>query len=210
MDGGENQTIAYGDFQTPDALAVAATAKLREIGLAPASVIEPSCGKGAFLAAAAQIFPTARLFGADINDAYIDVARTRLPHADLRLANFFETSWPEVLEALPQPWLILGNPPWVTVAGLGAIGATNAPARRNAEGWRGIDALTGRHGLHGHGLDHQRAALVGEAKAGAVCGLELKEQPGYKAETQNGIVNDLADDGVKHPMRRSLGKGYSL
>ena len=35
-----------------------------------------------------------------------------------------------------------------------------------------IDALTGRHGLHGHSLDHQRAALVGEAEAGAVGGLE--------------------------------------
>src|SRR4051812_28208236 len=142
MDGGK-QTVAFGDFQTPDALAVAATALLRGLGISPASVIEPSCGKGAFLAAAAETFRTARLFGADINGDYIDIARTRIPRADLRVANFFETPWAEVLGALPQPWLILGNPPWVTVAGLGAIGAANAPERRN-EGLRGIDALTGR------------------------------------------------------------------
>ncbi len=142
--GGDTQTIAYGDFQTPDDLARAATALLRQIGIAPATVIEPSCGKGAFLAAAAGTFRTARLLGADINAGYIDIARGRVPQAELRVADFFEMPWAEALGSLPQPWLILGNPPWVTVSGLGAIGSANAPARQNAEGWRGIDAITGR------------------------------------------------------------------
>ena len=41
-----------GDYQTPPELAHAVCARLAGDGLAPAAVLEPTCGRGAFLAAA--------------------------------------------------------------------------------------------------------------------------------------------------------------
>jgi len=45
---------------------------------------------------------------------------------------------------LPKPILILGNPPWVTNAALGALDSENLPEKANHDNLRGIDALTGR------------------------------------------------------------------
>ena len=49
--------IEFGDFQTPAALAVEVCALLKRLGVEPDSVIEPTCGTGAFLVAAADMFP---------------------------------------------------------------------------------------------------------------------------------------------------------
>jgi hypothetical protein len=45
---------------------------------------------------------------------------------------------------LPEPILILGNPPWVTNAELGTLGSTNLPPKSNSQGLAGLDALTGK------------------------------------------------------------------
>ena len=42
------------------------------------------------------------------------------------------------------PLLVLGNPPWVTSAQLGALGSGNAPRKENRGGLRGLDAMTGK------------------------------------------------------------------
>jgi hypothetical protein len=42
------------------------------------------------------------------------------------------------------PWLILGNPPWVTNADLGAIESNNLPNKSNFQGRSGIEAITGK------------------------------------------------------------------
>ncbi len=49
----------FGDFQTPPALAIAATQLLGRLGIQPRSILEPTCGQGAFLTAAAAGFPEA-------------------------------------------------------------------------------------------------------------------------------------------------------
>jgi hypothetical protein len=63
---------------------------------------------------------------------------------DLRRADFFSFDWPSVIRELPQPVLLLGNPPWVTSSGLGAIDGTNLPQKSNFQRHRGLDAITGK------------------------------------------------------------------
>ena len=47
----------FGDFQTPKALAKGICALLVDRGLHPAGVLEPTCGRGAFLDAATRTNP---------------------------------------------------------------------------------------------------------------------------------------------------------
>ena len=126
-------------------------ALLVDRGLRPASVLEPTCGTGTFLNAAIRAFPsTQRLLGLEINPRYVVQANDRLrrshPAADalVRHADFFQTDWDDVLRGLPRPVLVLGNPPWVTSADLTRLGSSNLPEKENFQGYRGLDALTGR------------------------------------------------------------------
>ncbi len=137
--------MVFGDWQTPAPLAREVIALMRERMPGAAAVLEPTCGKGMFLREAASAFPRAILAGLDLNDRYVEAARACLP-ADrclLRAADFFTVPWEAELALLPEPLLILGNPPWVTSAALGAVRAGNLPEKRNARGRRGIDAKTG-------------------------------------------------------------------
>ena len=42
----------YGDFQTPNELAILATSVLRKLEIQPETIVEPSCGKGSLLLSA--------------------------------------------------------------------------------------------------------------------------------------------------------------
>ncbi len=143
-DSADARRREFGDFQTPDALAAAVCRTLRRWRIRPATVIEPTCGRGALLAAAAHTWPTARLVGFDIDRGYVAAARRALPYATIEHADAFRTDWHARLATLPEPWLVLGNPPWVTNAALATLGSGNRPARANPERRRGIDAITGR------------------------------------------------------------------
>jgi hypothetical protein len=144
------ERIEFGDFQTPPVLARQVVDLLRSRGLAPGSVLEPTCGLGSFVEASLTGFSTASVVALDINADYVrkTAALARLPSTRDRLrcrvANFFAEDWNETVRALPRPLLIIGNPPWVTAAGLGAIGSTNAPKKSNFQQRRGLDALTGK------------------------------------------------------------------
>lgn len=62
----------FGDFQTPARLANEAVSVLARLGIKPLSVIEPTCGRGSFVMAAARAFPTAKnIVGVDINREYL-------------------------------------------------------------------------------------------------------------------------------------------
>ena len=76
----------------------------------------------------------------------MQTARKRLDGhgADLEVADFFRVRWEEVLQRLPEPTLIIGNPPWVTNSALGAMEADNLPTKSNLKGHSGIDARTGK------------------------------------------------------------------
>ena len=140
--------VEFGDFQTPAALAGEAVAQVAGLFPQARTVVEPTAGVGAFLKAAGDAFPDAGLLGFEINEGHCAEAREGLEdlgsRAAIRHADFFRTDWRKVLDAAEGPVLFLGNPPWVTSAALGAIGAGNLPRKSNFQGHRGLDALTGR------------------------------------------------------------------
>ena len=137
----------FGDFQTPDNLA---REVCRSLSFSPRSLVEPTCGVGSFLHAALDAFPLVeRAIGHDINAAYIRETSARLSAAQRKRAtlatrSFFETDWAKLIAELPEPILVLGNPPWVTSAGLGVLGSGNLPEKKNAQKLRGLDARTGK------------------------------------------------------------------
>jgi hypothetical protein len=149
-----------GDFQTPLELARAALAVAARAGgarltgdtrasggrFAPATVIEPTCGDGAFLAAAAEAFPRAQVEGLDIDEAHVATARALAPRGRVRVrvADFFRVDWERELARAKEPILVAGNPPWVTSAAVGALGGTNLPEKRNVKRLAGLDARTGK------------------------------------------------------------------
>lgn len=137
----------FGDFQTPSDLASCATETLVRLGIHPRSILEPTCGRGAFVSAAASIFSDARVFGVEINSAHLAIAETRtkgLNNVTLRQGDFFKFDWNALITQTDGPWLIIGNPPWVTSSELGSIESDNLPEKSNFHGRAGIEAITGK------------------------------------------------------------------
>ena len=146
-----SQPDEFGDFQTPDALAAQACTLLSNRGIDPASLLEPTCGVGNFLLAALVRFPKlTTALGVDINKDYVDRVKKRLcsrSDADkvkVLQENFFNVDWADVLRDLPEPILVVGNPPWVTNSTLGALGSSNLPQKSNFRNFNGMEALTGK------------------------------------------------------------------
>ena len=140
-----------GDFQTPAELADEVCRLLAGRGLAPRSLVEPTCGTGSLLLAALDRFPSASAgLGVDVEQAYVDAlgralgARRDGAKVTLVRASFFDADWTSLVAALPDPVLAIGNPPWVTNARLGATGGTNLPEKSNFQGHAGLDAITGK------------------------------------------------------------------
>jgi hypothetical protein len=140
----------FGDFQTPAVLAQQVCALLARRGLRPASLLEPTCGLGALLFAGLDQFEVQKAIGADINATHVKWAQATLdqrPHASkvtLMAADFFATDWEAVIDELPEPILVLGNPPWVTNAHLATLGSHNLPVKSNFQKHGGLDAIIGK------------------------------------------------------------------
>ena len=144
----QSRRSEFGDFQTHLTLA---RAVLERVAVrwpsAPAAVLEPTCGVGAFLVAAAEKFPAARLLGYDVDERHVAAAQTALrgcARASVAIADFFEADWGALAQRLPEPVLLVGNPPWVTNSGLGVIESRNLPPKARVAGHSGIDSITGK------------------------------------------------------------------
>ncbi len=143
--------VEFGDFQTPITLARKVCSIITRSGFYPASILEPTCGKGSFLKASLEIFPgVARVLGFEINPHYVAEAQhivAEIPSrasVEIYQSDFFSTIWSEIVEPLPDPILVIGNPPWVTNTQLSTLGSNNIPLKSNPDNLRGIDALTGK------------------------------------------------------------------
>jgi hypothetical protein len=144
----------WGDFQTPPELAEKVCHYLAEQGISPHVIVEPTCGVGNFLLAALKAFPTIELaYGVEIQGMYIAQLELALDQwkaesgspvsVILQQDDIFHHRFPaEVLAA--DDVLIVGNPPWVTNAEVGASNGHNLPTKRNLKQLKGLDALTGR------------------------------------------------------------------
>jgi len=145
-----SKKIEFGDFQTPRGLADEVCKLLQRLGESPEVVVEPTVGRGTFLAAASEAFPSTELRGWEINPDYVTDAKQQLAacgaldRVSIVCQDFFTHDWDAKLRVLPANLLLLGNPPWVTNSGLSAISGTNLPAKENFQGLRGIAARTGK------------------------------------------------------------------
>jgi hypothetical protein len=141
----------FGDFQTPGELCRHICGLLCRRGVRPRSILEPNCGTGNFIAAALEVFPSVeRAVGVEINPAHVAAAHSMFAASKCRAqievvqADFFSADWAGILQKLPDPLLVLGNPPWVTNAAVGTMRGSNLPQKSNTPRARGIEAITGK------------------------------------------------------------------
>lgn len=151
VSGERKKRLEFGDFQTPDGLAVEVCQYLSNIGINPDILIEPTCGLGSFVIAAAKTFSLqTKIYGYEINKKYLNVLRERLPLGPsskriyLEEADFFRTNWEEKFYSFNCSVLVLGNFPWVTNSKQGEISGKNIPIKSNFKKHNGLDAITGR------------------------------------------------------------------
>jgi len=141
----------FGDFQTPPDLAAEVCDLLCRLGLNPGSIVEPTCGEGSLLFQALDHFPDAhQAIAHDVSPLYIATVRARLQRrvyanrVSILQGNFFQTDWPQLIDKLPEPILVVGNPPWITSAQIGALGGANLPEKTNFQKHKGLNAKTGK------------------------------------------------------------------
>ena len=143
--------IEYGDFQTPLDLANCVCQKLGILGISPDTIIEPTCGVGAFIEASAHHFLNAKkIIGVEVNETYLSQIQKRksaFPNNEritLQQGNFFDFNWKELLNNIDGSILVIGNFPWVTNSQQGMIGGINLPEKLNFQNHNGFDAMTGK------------------------------------------------------------------
>lgn len=151
MESVKSKRVEFGDFQTPSALAIEVCQYLYASGMRPDYIIEPTCGVGAFVKAAVDVFDTAKkIVGYEINSSYINELDANLLNNPLRnkisinQADFFSTDFEGEIGEFDGEMLVLGNFPWVTNSTQGVIGGQNIPQKSNFLGFKGFDAISGK------------------------------------------------------------------
>lgn len=142
--------IQFGDFQTPPLLARQICNLLQQLAINPVAILEPTCGQGNLLLAALETFPqVTKVVGLDINAGYIAMLQGSVAAQQIHdkviatHGDFFVTQWRSVCDNLPEPLLVIGNPPWVTNAELATLDSENLPQKTNFQQFSGLQAVTG-------------------------------------------------------------------
>lgn len=140
----------YGDFQTPGGLARKVCSLLKARAVQPASLLEPNCGLGNLFLAGLDCFSVQKALGVEINQTYVSwvdgllAERKHKGSVNVLRQDFFDTDWRATIASLPEPILVLGNPPWVTNSELASLSSANLPAKSNFQKRAGLDAITGK------------------------------------------------------------------
>jgi N-6 DNA Methylase len=107
---------AHGAFFTPRSLVERTLALAREHLPAgrPLSVVDPACGAGAFLAAAREAWPAARLFGLELFPEVAEACAARVPGARIHTGDGLRGGLEPLLAEVPEGdvELWVGNPPY--------------------------------------------------------------------------------------------------
>ena len=143
----DDKVKEFGDFQTPRELAFEICLLLSRLNVQPQSVIEPTCGIGNLIQASRKIFFSSKIFGFEISSEYTEFAQSKFLGDDkisISRTDFFEKDWTELFQNLPQPILVIGNPPWVTNSQLSVLESKNIPQKQNFQGFSGLEAMTGK------------------------------------------------------------------
>ena len=153
-----NNRIEYGDWQTNLELALLVCNVLKQRGLRPQVIIEPTCGIGAFIIASLMVFADSvrQIIGIEIYKPYITQLKFRILEYSLthskRVAcrisvihqSIFDINFNSLNIANNQNVFVLGNPPWVTNTKLSEIDSKNLPSKSNFKKIKGLDAITGK------------------------------------------------------------------
>jgi hypothetical protein len=106
---------AVGAFYTPAPL-VERTLRLAlaHLGRGPVTLVDPACGAGAFLTAAARMRPEARLCGLELSAEVARVCQARVPRAEVRVGDALRGGLEPLLARIPPEHreLWIGNPPY--------------------------------------------------------------------------------------------------
>lgn len=154
----EPDRTEYGDFQTNFNLANETTLFLKNKGVSPEIIIEPTCGKGNFIVASLQNFNQLQtIFGIEIYKPYVWECKFNIvdfflknpnnPKPDIYIYHFnvFDFDFNKIEKKYrDKNYLIIGNPPWVTNSQLGSLNSNNLPKKINFKKHSGIDAITGK------------------------------------------------------------------
>lgn len=147
----KTQRAVFGDFQTPLDLARRVVAFVEHEEKNIRTVVEPTCGRGSFLRATAELLgASASYFGFDINAKYVSDAKKELREvassakAKMEERDFYEMDWKSFFAHQSAPILVIGNPPWVTNAAMGSMNGKNLPKKNNFQRHNGFAAKTGK------------------------------------------------------------------
>lgn len=150
--------IEYGDWQTNFDLACKVCLLVKNQGITPDVIIEPTCGIGTFIIASVIVFGKSAkdVYGIEIYKPYIVESKFRLLEYALdnpgvitsRIHLFHQSIFSFDFDSLKIPKdkniLIIGNPPWVTNSKLCEINSDNLPRKSNFKKVKGLDAVTGK------------------------------------------------------------------
>lgn len=148
----------YGDFQTNMTLTMQIAKKLKDNGISPQIVVEPTCGKGNFILAMISNFACIeKIYGIEIQKRYTWQAKFNIldfflknpdkpkPEIEIIHSSIFNYNYQSIKDIVGEKeLLIVGNPPWVTNSTLGAMDSKNVPQKTNFKQHKGIDAVTGK------------------------------------------------------------------
>lgn len=154
----DSDRAEYGDFQTNSELANKVVLHLIAKGISPEIIIEPTCGKGAFIIASLKGFKdVGEIFGIEIYkpyvwetkfnviDFYLNNRTENKPQISVVHCNVFDFDFKTISkENSTKEILIIGNPPWITNSKLGSLKSSNLPKKANFKNHNGLDAITGK------------------------------------------------------------------
>lgn len=150
--------LEYGDFQTNMVLAQRIAKNIKQRGISPQIIIEPTCGYGNFLVAALETFDNIeKIFAVEISENYVKAAKYQIldfflnnpdkqpPETEIFNSDVFNFGFEKIKRHCKgKNILILGNPPWVTNSKLSVFNSANLPNKTNFKNAKGIEAITGK------------------------------------------------------------------
>lgn len=200
----------YGDWQTPYQLAERVCRLLKNRGVAPVELFEPTCGTGTFIRAALEVFTTIkRVYAVEIYQPYLEQVQALAdlyPEVEFHLFchNIFDFDFRQIRA---HNLLVLGNPPWVTNSKLSVLNSTNVPPKSNVKRHQGLDALTGKSNFD---LAEYIVSTVLQSLSSFSCSQvrEVTAEPDVPVQfallVKNSVIKKLVWDYQNHLLLESL------